>query len=186
MDSSYSAVKLGFYGKEDKKMKRFFSVLFILLFISAIKVNAEEILTAEKKEDIKKLLEVTGALNVGKLMSEAVMKQMVETIKKVRPDIPAHMFDIVSDEVNKTFSEGAVAKGGYIDLIVVIYHRYFSHSEIKGLISFYQTPLGKKTVTVMPTMTQEAIAVGQRWGQGLVPIIEQRIKSRFKQKGIEL
>jgi hypothetical protein len=167
-------------------MKRFFSVLFILLFISAIQVHAEEILTAEKKEDIRKLLEVTGALNVGKVMSEALVKQMVETIKKVRPDIPAYMFDMVADEVNKTLSEGIVAKGGYIDLIVLIYHRYFSHNEIKGLISFYQTPLGKKTMTVMPAMTQEAMAASQRWGQSLIPIIEQRMKARFKQKGIEL
>jgi hypothetical protein len=167
-------------------MKKLASALFVLFLASAIQVHADENLTPEKRENIKRLLEVTGAMKVGQLMSEAVVKQMTESIKKVRPEISSSTFDIVADEVNKTISEGMVAKGGFIDLVVPVYHKYLSNDEIKGLLSFYQTPLGKKAVTVLPAMTREAMVIGQRWGQNLGPVIEQRVKARLKQKGIEI
>jgi hypothetical protein len=54
-----------------------------------------------------------------------------------------------------------------VDLGIPIYDKYFSHEEIKGLIQFYQTPLGQKMLSVLPKMTAEIVDLGQQWGADL-------------------
>ena len=70
--------------------------------------------------------------------------------------------------------------------MVPIYHRNFTHDEIKGLLSFYGTPLGVKILSTMPTMMQEGMAAGQKWAQQLSPILEERIRVRLREKGINI
>lgn len=78
------------------------------------------------------------------------------------------------------------AKGGFVDLIVPVYAKHFTDDELDVLIEFYGTPVGKKTVSVMPQVTKEAMQIGQSWGQSLGPTIVQRVRQRLKAEGIEL
>lgn len=52
-----------------------------------------------------------------------------------------------------------------IDLAVPIYDKYFSDDDIKSMLAFYATPVGKKMVQVLPQLTNESMEVGQKWGQ---------------------
>jgi len=54
------------------------------------------------------------------------------------------------------------------------------------LLTFYQTPLGRKTVEIMPLLSQESMQVGQAWGMGLGPIIGQRVSERLADAGITI
>lgn len=157
-----------------------FSVMF------TVAISAAEDLSPAKKTDIKKLLDVTGSLEMSKNMSEAVVNQMSQALKKARPDVPPETFDIIHDEVNKTISEAMVAKGGFIDLMIVLYHRYYTHEDIKGLLKFFQSPLGKKASSLGPVMSQEGFAIGQRWGESLGPIIDRRVRARIRDRGIDI
>jgi len=96
------------------------------------------------------------------------------------------MFDALTEEVNKAIDESMNARGGLKEIIVAIYHRYYSADEIQALLDFYRTPVGKKTIAIMPAMTQESMALGMQWGNSLGPLVLQRIKARFKQNGYEI
>lgn len=145
-------------------------------------VRADE-LTREKRADIERLLAMTGSLALSKQMAQAVTAGMTQTLKQARPDIPAKVLDMMAVEVNATFEENMPSLK---DEMIPLYHRHFSASEIKGLVSFYSTELGQKTIQVMPVLMQEAMAVGQRWGQSLGPKIKQRVSARLQQQGIKL
>jgi len=54
-----------------------------------------------------------------------------------------------------------------LDLAIPIYDKYLSHEEVRGLIEFYQTPLGQKTLKVLPTMLTELQEAGRKWGENL-------------------
>src|SRR5579872_5763280 len=54
-----------------------------------------------------------------------------------------------------------------LDLAVPLYDKYYSHEEIKGLIQFYQTPLGQKTLSILPKLMAESMNTGQEWGRQL-------------------
>lgn len=54
-----------------------------------------------------------------------------------------------------------------LDLAAARYDEDFSDEEIKGLISFYETPLGQKVVTLLPKLTAQLQQDGQNLGQQL-------------------
>jgi hypothetical protein len=46
--------------------------------------------------------------------------------------------------------------------VVPLYARYFSPDEMKQLAAFYRTPIGKKSLQVMPKLMGEGMQAGQR------------------------
>ena len=165
-------------------MKRFISSLTAVLLITASAgyLFAED-LTEAKRTDIEKLLEMTGALAIGKQMSDVMITQLTQIIKDSRPDLAPELFDVLREEVNSVLEENLpklTAK------IIPVYHKYFTHQDIKGVLRFYQTPLGQKTIRVLPLLMQESMHLGHQWGQGLGPEVEKRIIERFKLEGVDL
>jgi uncharacterized protein len=47
--------------------------------------------------------------------------------------------------------------------VVDIYVKHFTHDEVRALLDFYTTPVGRKVIRVMPMLAQESSAAGQRW-----------------------
>ena len=150
--------------------------------VMSVPARGEE-LTAEKRADIKYLLELTGSLKIGRQMSEHVVTRMTEMLKKTRPEIPAEMYDVMKEEVSAVIEENL---DGYMEIIIPIYHKYFTHAELKQLLAFYQTDIGKKTIEVTPILVNEGIKAGTLWGNVLAPIIQRRLRERFKRHGYEI
>jgi hypothetical protein len=52
-----------------------------------------------------------------------------------------------------------------LELAVPIYDKYLSDQDVKDLTSFYKTPLGQKTLTVLPKMTADLQEEGRKMGE---------------------
>ena len=52
--------------------------------------------------------------------------------------------------------------------MVPVYHNNFTHEEIKGLLQFYATPLGKKVIQTLPAVVQQSMAAGQNWSESMM------------------
>jgi hypothetical protein len=52
-----------------------------------------------------------------------------------------------------------------LELAVPVYDKYLSDQDVKDLTSFYRTPLGQKTLTVVPKMTAEMQEQGRKMGE---------------------
>jgi hypothetical protein len=126
---------------------------------------------------------MTGALALGKQMSNALVTQMSQAIKASRPDLAPELFDILREEVNSVIEEKLP---NFVAKIIPVYHKYFTRDDIKGMLRFYQTPLGQKTIRVMPLLLQESMYLGQQWGQALGPEVQKRVIDRFKAEGVDL
>jgi hypothetical protein len=126
---------------------------------------------------------MTGAFAVGRQMSSAVVTQMADFLRKARPDIPQRVLDVLPQEIDAVIADNM---GAFKDLTVPLYHKYFTGGEIKGMISFYSTPLGQKTIQTLPQIMNEGFQVGQKWGQSLGPAIHARVQARLKQEGYDL
>ncbi len=143
-------------------------------------------LNLEKKAAIKELLQVTGASQMGEFFGNAFTQQMTQVLKKTEPDIDPKAFDIIKEEVESLMHEELVVKESLLPSMYLIYHKYLTLEETKGLIRFYKTPLGRKTISVMPKMAQEGMKAGQAWGQSIGPKLQQRVLERFKKEGIKI
>ena len=142
-------------------------------------------LTDTKKAVIKELMDVTGSAQMGQLFANAFVTQMSEILRTTNPNIPPRAITILEEEVNAVINAEMTGEGRFYELIYPIYHKYFTVKDIKELIAFYKTPIGKKAITVMPQLTQESMITGQMWGESLGPIIQERLSKRFEKEGIK-
>ena len=165
-------------------MKRFISSLTagLLIAVSAGHLFAED-MTEAKRVDIDKLIEMTGAVAIGQQMSDAIVTQMSQVLRGSRPDLPPRLFDILREEVNRVIEENLP---NLMSKIIPVYHKYFTHQDIKGMLRFYQSPLGQKTIQVLPLLMQESMYLGQHWSQALGPEVQKRVIERFKAEGVDL
>jgi hypothetical protein len=117
-----------------------------------------------KAAEIRQLMEVAGA--------KAVMIQMMDsTGENIKPLLtnalpPGEYRDKLVDLFFVKFRSKADPQQ-LLDLIVPLYDKYLSEEEIKALIQFYRTPLGQKTIQVMPKLTTESAELGRKWGEEL-------------------
>ena len=62
----------------------------------------------------------------------------------------------------------------------IIYKKHFSQADIKALIKFYESPIGKKLVKEQPNVMTESMEVGQNWGRSLGEKVYKRIQEKKK------
>lgn len=120
---------------------------------------------SEKVAAIRRMMELTGA---GQLGMQA-MGQMVAVFRNQLPGVPQKFWDDFMQEVNPD---------ELVNLTVPIYEKHLSLQEIKEIIKFYETPVGKKLIGVMPLITAESMEVGKVWGAQLGARIQQRLKEQ--------
>jgi len=127
--------------------------------------TAEEPLTPEKEQDIRKLMDITGASRMGNI----IVEQMLTQFRSAYPAMAGEFFD----ELRKEFSVDDL-----IDVIVPIYAKHLTHEDIKGLIAFYESPLGQRFTAAQPALVRDSMEAGQGWGQQMAMTIFQRMEQR--------
>lgn len=163
------------------KMRSSALALALLLGLTGL-ARADE-LTAEKKADIDRLMQVTGAGNMGLQMGEMAAGQMLDLLRKTKPEIPERALEVVRAEVIGLMRERMQGPDGLAAQMLPLYAKYFTHEDVKAMLAFYATPTGAKAIQLMPAVMQEAMGVGQRWGQSLAPELQQRIAAALKREG---
>jgi hypothetical protein len=165
-------------------------VIIILVFLTDLLIPTWgycEELTPAKKAAIKTLMQVSGEAPFVEIIGNNLIRKITQSIKRAQPDIDPKVFDLVKEEGRAAIKEEYDIKESYQPYFYPIYHRYFTFEEIKELIIFYQTPLGRKLVAVTPKLARESIKAEKLWAQQIFgPNLKQRISSRFYREGIEL
>jgi hypothetical protein len=131
---------------------------------AAARANPAPKIDPAKEADIRKLLDVTGAGNLG----IQAMAQMETTMKPMISNaLPPG--DYREKLVNLFFEKfhSKIEPSTLINMVVPVYDKYLSDDDIRGLIQIYQTPIGQKLITVMPQVVAESQAAGEKWGEKL-------------------
>jgi hypothetical protein len=68
------------------------------------------------------------------------------------------------------------------DDMIKIYTDEFTEQELKDLLAFYQTPLGKKTIQKMPKLMAKGAELGQARVQQHLPELQQAIQAEATKK----
>ena len=121
---------------------------------------------SEFRQDIRRLMELTGAGEMG----TQVMDQMIGMFQQSNLGVPPEFWESFMAEVDAD---------ELVELVVPIYERHLTHEDVKGLIAFYETPLGRKMVAKQPQIIQESMLAGQTWGQR----IGEEVVSKLQEQG---
>jgi uncharacterized protein len=115
-----------------------------------------------KDAEIRKLFEVMGT----KDSMRQVMASMSGTIRPLlESSLPAGEYRAQLIELFFQRLQVKLRVDDLLELAIPIYDKYFSLEDIEGLLKFYQTPLGKKAISVLPQVLLEAQTAGKKLGQ---------------------
>ena len=144
-------------------MKRLFLVIPFVICAGLVNgARGQAPVDPEKARNIRRLLEITGSHNLGQQMIEQMMAALKRNTPGDEPEaLKEKIFSIYEEEMQKAFTVEKVDAA-----IIPIYDKYLTGEELIALIAFYETPLGKKVVGVLPQIFREASAAGEQLGRG--------------------
>lgn len=121
--------------------------LLLPLFLTTVTL----IYAQTKEQKVNQLMDVMGMTKNMTL----VFDQMISHYNTSYPEVPEIFWTKFRNNIDFKSLEGKLG---------VIYTKYYTSEDIDGLIKFYQSPLGQKTMTTLPNIMQESMAIGQEWG----------------------
>ena len=107
----------------------------------------------EKAQLVRQILDVTHAADQMITAIEASLPAQ----RAARPALPTIFWDRFIAQARQRRTE-------LIDAIVPVWSGAFTLDELRGLLQFYQGPLGQRLLEVQPGLLREAAQAGQRWG----------------------
>ncbi len=117
-----------------------------------------------KAADIRKLLDLVGTKD---LMQQSFGGSMSQIKPLVTQSLPAGEYrEKLVDLFFQKF-QSKVNLDDFMNMAVPVYDKYFTADELKQMIKFYETPVGKKAISTLPKLTSELSEMGQKWGANL-------------------
>ena len=161
------------------------SLALCLLLAAAAPAWADE-LTPAKQADIRLLLNVAGSGAVGRQLAQLSTQQIMQALRRQRPDIPTRTLAVVEREVGGMIRESVDAPGGMLDRMVPLYAGTFTHQEIRELLAFYTTPTGRKAAASMPGLMRQGQQIGESMAREMGPELKRRLKAALSKEGVVL
>ena len=136
--------------------------------------NTQPKIDAAKEARIHELMDVTGTTRLGEQFLKTAMEQLRASVAGSRPqDARAQqLLELFLERFQKHFDPHALT-----EIIVPIYDKYFSEEDLKGLLEFYRSPLGQRTLKALPEITREAQAAGFALGQQAAEAAMQEVQT---------
>jgi len=164
----------------------FCSLVFAVFIVNPAEAGVKTI-NPEKRVDIRKLIELTGLEEVVILSADSVVEKIFPILKKAiakdNPAVTEAVFAIIKRTTISLVKRQISTPGGLVDRVIPIYDRHYTHNEIRALIKFYKSPLGKKMASIRPAITKEGIVVAEQWVRYLEPLLIQAIEKSLEKEG---
>ncbi len=129
-------------------MKKSFLVLLMLFVTNTISAQQDEF-----KKDALKVIEISG----GSTQMRLIKNQLLPNVPKDKQAMFALEFD------------GQLAK--LLDKMADLYKEIYTHDDVKEMIKFYESPIGKKIQEKTPVLFEKSQELGMQWGEELQPML---------------
>ncbi|WP_250656720.1 DUF2059 domain-containing protein [Alkalimarinus coralli] len=141
----------------------------IALLLVASVASADE---AKQRALAEEMLKASQADAVLENMSKQVNAMFAQTVKQMNvPEERQAEAEKYQQRLNKILEEEMSwnkLKGQFIDVYVDV----FSEEELKELVDFYNSPVGKKLISKMPRLMQKSMGLAQQQMQTIIPKIK--------------
>jgi len=140
-------------------MKALSSLLTVLLVLVSISVAPAQVdpnapIDPAKEAEIRKLIELSGAVKSG----EKVIDQMLSQFKATHPELSDETFARIREKIDMQ---------GLMEDLIPVYAKYYTLGDLQALNAFYSSPAGQHMIAAQPLILQESMKAGMKWGQDL-------------------
>lgn len=150
---------------------RIFMVVCFAFLLAATTKTLAQTQDVEYKKSLKEMMTLSGGL----ASAEAMIPQMMTMIKQTAPSVPEAFWDALTAKWTEKFTVRMV------ELYVPVYQKYFTLDELKQIVAFYETPIGRKLGASTPAISLDGMQLGQQLGLEMVSEIQEEIAAQGKE-----
>ena len=132
-----------------------------MLFAAAPSASAQAP-SDEYKATLEKMLELSGSMASAK----AMVPQMISMLKQ-------------QSSASASFWDG-FQKKWEAELYAPVYQKYLTLDDLKKIVAFYESPVGKKLGASTPAMMAEGMQIGQKLGMEIATELQQELQAQGK------
>ena len=162
-------------------------VLIFFVFPNASKASAEDQgLNQAQGQDLElavALMQADGSSAALEKVAVTIVQQYEAVIRAQHPNIQPEKLEKFNAYLLEEFLN---LKPELLHVIAGLYAQYLTTEEIRQLLAFYQTDLGKKSVEAGLQMQEKVYALTFQWGRTAVQRAAVRVHERLKEEGIAL
>ncbi|MCT4615543.1 MAG: DUF2059 domain-containing protein [Marinifilaceae bacterium] len=147
---------------------KFKIIALCLCFIYSLNVEAQK----EKKNTYEQKLFSMFKLSGSNETYKSIVNGFVNIQKLQNDELDNSTWEIIRSE----FLASSIDQ--LIVMLVPVYKKYLTESDLDELIKFYNSDIGKKFSKINPIITSESIMVGKEWGK----IIRKQILEKVNKK----
>lgn len=156
---------------------------FALALSSAVATPPASAQSPSHEAAIRVLIDETKAMALGRQMMDQLLAQLLPLVARLNPQAGQAVAEILRNEFQDVLDERMAEFEAFM---VRLYAQHFSEAEIGQLIAFYRTPVGRKTIEVMPQLMSEGQRFGVVWGQRLGEEAARRAFDRLRAEGYDV
>lgn len=155
----------------------------VLSLLVALSIWCPAISNAQDDDRQKPTTELFRATGMDLLIQEIIstsVERIIAELKEKRPGLHPDAFVIIREELVSGFNKqthSLIAKYEFL------YRKHYSDSELQAIADFYQTPAGKKSISVLPLIFSESLDISDEWIEKNLPKILDGAKERLREKG---
>ena len=146
-------------------------------------VQAEQI-DPVRLETARKLLKVTGADKLAEQMLHAMVPQIAGFLIRAKPEKKDEIVKILRQAIKDQTKPEVMNR--LREQLARIYAQEFTTEEMKKIIAFFETPVGKKFVQKMPVIMARSQRAGMIWSREVGGKIIAQTRKQAKAQGIDL
>lgn len=120
------------------------------------------------KTSLKEMMDASGAAGTYRV----AITQTIKMLKSQRNTVP----ETIWEDFEATFQKSA--QEDLFDLLLPIYQKNLTETDLKAITAFYRTPSGKKLAEKTPFIMQESMQAGQQWGMKLGEEFTKKLKEK--------
>jgi uncharacterized protein len=158
-------------------VKRGLAVLLLLAALPALAQTAQQQkIDPAKEADIRRLLDVTGSKKLMDQVMTYMWEQLKPSLGKSLP--PGDRSQKIVDAFFQKFQVKFTSEF-YAGEILSIYDKHFSAEDIKGLLQFYESPLGQRALKALPQVARETQLAGAQLGQKIAQEVIEEMQEEY-------
>ncbi|MCP4904955.1 MAG: DUF2059 domain-containing protein [bacterium] len=167
-----------------------FGVLALVATLASLTLQA----AAARAEDgapfraaISEYLAVQGSIErMGESIAYSAANEALMGIAQSGVEVTPPMQNIVLELALETYGKKFGTLEFLVDLWSPIYAEHFSEKEIRTLVEFYQSPVGKKSLELTEPIGEAGMLAVQRLAREIAPSFQAQMDAKFKAAGITL
>jgi hypothetical protein len=126
------------------------------------------------------------ALKGGAVMFDPLIPGVIESAKNQLVPTNPQLGAPLNEVAVQLHKEYAAKRAELLDIIAQAYAKHFTEAELKDVVAFYKTPVGKKVIAQEPAAIQESLTAAQQWANEFSDVVLQRFRTEMQKKGYKL